>query len=175
MPHTIRTDRLLLRPPAPRDGAPFARVVNDWEVTVSTGTWPYPVTPEYARFRFAQAARADPRTDRLFLICAGGAVVGSIGLHRRRGDVFGLGYWIGKAWWGRGLTTEAARAVCRHGFGVMRAGRIAADVFQDNPASVRVLEKLGFVRAADPGPGWSATRGASFPRHAYVADRTALR
>ena len=175
MPHTIRTERLLLRPPVLRDARGYAAVMNDRAVTVSTGTWPYPVSEAYARFRIREAMKADRGTDALWMIVSAGRVVGSLILSRRRGPEHGVGYSIGRAWWGQGLATEATRAACRHAFRAGRAERLWADVFQDNPGSIRVLEKLGFVRAADPGPGWSATRSANFPRHAYTLTRGGLR
>lgn len=57
-----------------------------------------------------------------------------------------LGYWIGKPYWNRGYATEAARAVLRYGFEVLRLNRIHAFHFARNPASGRVLEKIGMSR-----------------------------
>jgi RimJ/RimL family protein N-acetyltransferase len=50
---------------------------------------------------------------------------------------------------GRGLATEAARAVLAHAFGALALPRVHADVDAPNAASVRVLEKLGMVRAGE--------------------------
>ena len=174
MPHTIRTERLLLRRPVPRDARAAARVLNDWAVVKETESWGYPVSEARTRWRFAQHAARPQTEDAFFVMVAGGAFIGTIGLHRRRGRTFGLGYMIGRAYWGRGYVSEAARAVCRFGFDVMEAEVIEADVFQDNAASARVLLKCGFRQVADPGPGWSATRGGNFPRHAFELTRTDL-
>jgi RimJ/RimL family protein N-acetyltransferase len=54
-----------------------------------------------------------------------------------------LGYWIGKPYWNRGYATEAARAVLRYGFEVLGLNRVWAHHFARNPASGRVLEKIG--------------------------------
>lgn len=54
-----------------------------------------------------------------------------------------LGYRLGRDAWGRGLATEGARAVVRHGFATTEAPRIAADTMAVNAASRRVLEKVG--------------------------------
>jgi ribosomal-protein-alanine N-acetyltransferase len=54
-----------------------------------------------------------------------------------------LGYWIGAPYWGRGYATEASRAVVRWGFEGLGLRRIHASHFPRNPASGRVLEKLG--------------------------------
>jgi RimJ/RimL family protein N-acetyltransferase len=58
-----------------------------------------------------------------------------------------LGYWIGPRHWGRGLGTEAVGAVVGYAFRTHPADRVGAGVFGDNPASRRVLEKLGFAPA----------------------------
>ena len=54
-----------------------------------------------------------------------------------------LGYWIGKPYWGCGYATEAAKAVVAYGFEVLKLNRIHARRFKRNPASGRVLEKIG--------------------------------
>ena len=174
MPHTIRTDRLLLRPPTPRDAVPAARALDDWGVVKETESWGYPVSAPRTRWRFAQYARQPLSEAAFFVMLAGPNLIGTVGLHRRVGRTYGLGYMIGRAWWGRGYVTEAARAVCRFGFAVMRAERIQADVFQDNPASSAVLRRVGFRFTGDPGPGWSATREGHFPRYEYELTRTDL-
>ena len=57
-----------------------------------------------------------------------------------------LGYWIGKSYWSRGYCTEAARAVVAYGFDQLRLNRIDAHHFVRNPASGRVLRKIGMIR-----------------------------
>jgi len=54
-----------------------------------------------------------------------------------------LGYWIGKPFWGRGYATEAAAAVLRFGFETLQLNRIHAAFMEHNPASGRVMEKIG--------------------------------
>ena len=73
-----------------------------------------------------------------------GALVGAIGLRMERAhDRAELGYWIGVPYWGHGYATEAARAVVRYGFETEGLNRIFAFHFVSNPASGRVLEKIG--------------------------------
>ena len=71
-------------------------------------------------------------------------LIGSIGLDldlpNERGQ---LGYWIGLPYWNKGYCTEAARAVVAYGFNVIRLHRIFAPHFKSNPASGRVLQKIG--------------------------------
>lgn len=175
MPHTIRTDRLLLRPPQLRDARAFARTLGDPEVTAPTKLWPYPLTADFAVFMLRQAQAMVPRVDHTFLVFEAGRYVGSCGIHQRQDDVYAVGYMIGRDHWGRGIATEALRAVCAFGFRTCRARRIIADVFKDNPASIRVLEKMGMRCIGDIGPGWSTTRQANFPRWGYAMTRTEFR
>ncbi|HET9948093.1 MAG TPA: GNAT family N-acetyltransferase, partial [Longimicrobiales bacterium] len=71
-------------------------------------------------------------------------LVGAIGMRvsakHRRGE---LGYWIGVPYWGRGYATEAAAALVRFGFDALGLNRIQARHMTRNPASGRVLEKIG--------------------------------
>jgi RimJ/RimL family protein N-acetyltransferase len=69
-------------------------------------------------------------------------------LDEARGE-WELAYGFRRDRWGRGYATEAGEACVRYGFEVLGAERIVADVDPENPASVRVLEKLGFRRAGE--------------------------
>ena len=55
-----------------------------------------------------------------------------------------IGYWLGHRWWGRGVATAAVRLIVAYAFGQLGLRRVYAEVFGNNPASVRVLEKAGF-------------------------------
>ncbi len=83
-----------------------------------------------------------------FAIEVDGAAVGGIGLrlgedvHRRTAEI---GYWLGEAYWGRGIVTEAVGALTRWGVEAFDLVRVDAHVFAPNVASARVLEKNGYV------------------------------
>jgi ribosomal-protein-alanine N-acetyltransferase len=83
-----------------------------------------------------------------FCIEIDGAAVGGIGIHVGQ-DVHRhtatLGYWLGEKFWGRGIVTEAVAALSDFWFENFPLRRISAEVFANNPASARVLEKAGFV------------------------------
>ncbi len=70
-------------------------------------------------------------------------LVGGIGLEQRDAGVE-LGYWIARAYWGLGFATEAGRAIVDIADKALRLPRLVAGHFADNPASARVLRKLGF-------------------------------
>ena len=56
-----------------------------------------------------------------------------------------LGYWLAEPYWGKGIATEAVRAMTEWGFAHLDINRIFAYVFGWNPASARVLEKAGYL------------------------------
>ena len=73
-------------------------------------------------------------------------VIGCVGLHKinwknKNGEV---GYWLGKKYWGKGLTSEAVSLMLRFAFKILKLHRVYAVVFEKNIASRRVLEKNGF-------------------------------
>ena len=73
-------------------------------------------------------------------------VVGSIGLGLVPSfNLAELGYWVGKPYWGKGYATEAARAVVQFGFEKLSLHRIQATHFGNNPASGRVMQKVGML------------------------------
>ena len=70
-----------------------------------------------------------------------GAHLGGCGVHPARNAEFG--YWLGRPFWGQGYATEAACRLLRFAFGELDTDVLRASWFHDNPASGRVLEKLG--------------------------------
>lgn len=109
-------------------------------------SFPYPYTPADAERWVLLRVAERPITS--FAIDVDGAAVGGIGIHPRD-DVYRrsaeIGYWLGEPFWGRGIMTEAVRAVVEYGFSTFDICRIQAEVFEWNPASMRVLERVGFV------------------------------
>jgi len=76
-----------------------------------------------------------------------GELIGSIGLViERRFDCAELGYWIAKANRNEGYCTEAAHAIVTYGFDVLGLNRIYSSHLSRNPASGRVMQKLGMTR-----------------------------
>jgi len=75
-----------------------------------------------------------------------GELVGAIGLRFiPRFERAELGYWIGRPYWKNGYCTEAGRAVLQYGFTVLKLNRIHASHFTRNPASGRVMQKMGMA------------------------------
>ncbi|MGE5800096.1 MAG: GNAT family N-acetyltransferase [Syntrophaceae bacterium] len=107
--------------------------------------FPHPYTPADGEQWIRQATDATPETH--FAIAIGGEAVGGIGLDLQC-DVFRrsaeIGIWLGEAYWGRGIATEAVRALTEYGLTQFDLCRIFAGVFEWNPASMRLLEKAGY-------------------------------
>jgi RimJ/RimL family protein N-acetyltransferase len=154
-----RTERLLLRPGWAEDAPALAAAIADEMIVrnLATAPWPYSL-------RDAEAFLAQPRDPILpsFLILARtlGAprLVGSCGLGRRPSGAVELGYWISRPYWGNGYATEAGRAL----IGIARVlefNQLEGSHFLDNPASGRVLEKLGFEPLGITAPRMSCARG----------------
>ncbi len=75
----------------------------------------------------------------------GGEMCGMAGIFQRSPDSeWEIGYWIAKPFWGRGLATEAGQALVDYARNELAAPAVTAGHYDDNPASGRVLEKLGF-------------------------------
>jgi GNAT superfamily N-acetyltransferase len=93
-------------------------------------------------------------------------LVGGCGLQRRRSGAVELGFWVARRHWGRGIATEAAAAVIEIAR-ALRLPAIEAAHFVDNPASGRVLEKLGFESRRVVAPRLCCARGEQVPARLY--------
>jgi RimJ/RimL family protein N-acetyltransferase len=155
-----RTDRLLLRPGWAEDAPALARAIADEQIVrnLATAPWPYAL-------KDAEAFLASPRDPVMpsFLITerTNGAprIVGSCGLGRRPSGAVELGYWIARPHWGQGFATEAGKALIDIAR-TLKLSRLEGSHFVDNPASGRVLEKLGFVPTGLSAARYSCARGA---------------
>jgi len=128
------------------DAPSLARHANNRKVWINLrDVFPHPYALEDA-VEFIERAGTSERTV-TFAVDVGGAAVGTIGLVLRE-DVdrvsAELGYWIGEEFWGRGIMSEAVKAVTGYGITHHRLTRVYACTFDWNPASARVLEKAGF-------------------------------
>jgi RimJ/RimL family protein N-acetyltransferase len=157
------TPRLLLRPGFPEDAPALARAIGDEAIVRNLAVVPWPYT-----VRDAEAFLASPRDPVLpsFLIFerTDGAplLIGSCGLGRRPSGAVELGYWIARASWGRGFATEAGGAL----IDIARAlglPQLEASHFVDNPASARVLDKLGFESTGIVAPRMNCARREEVP------------
>ena len=160
-----RSERLLLRPPWPEDWNIVLGGIADEGVVRNLARAPWPYNAEDAR-KFVQLP-IDPMYPRFLITRArDAALVGCIGIDAMEGGEVELGYWIARPFWGQGFASEAGRAV----LAIARAlghRQIVASHFLDNPASGKVLAKLGFKPTGRVVERHSCGRGAKAPTAEY--------
>jgi [ribosomal protein S5]-alanine N-acetyltransferase len=143
----LLTDRLTLRPYEFSDIPALMPLIGAREVAATTLRIPHPYTESHAR-EFIAATQEDFSSSnelRLAIVVReSDALCGGVGLRiepdHRRAE---LGYWIGVPYWGNGYATEAASAMVKYGFETLKLQRIFASHVIHNPASGRILRKIG--------------------------------
>lgn len=149
-PPIIETKRLRLRPFVLDDAPVLQCLAGERAIADTTLRIPHPYPDGAAEDFIRRAADKFAAGEGLNLAVSmreTGELIGSVGLAFRRDDANAeMGYWIATHAWGRGYATEAALALLRHGFEVLDLHRIYAHHFARNPASGRVLEKIGMKR-----------------------------
>jgi len=164
----IVTERLRLRPAGLADIEGLHALASDYEVVRQTETWPWP--PDRA-FTAKRARPLDPAVGIAGPVFAGDEIVGMMGVHDfGAGAGAEMGYMFAQPHWGKGYATEIGRALIARAFADYDWPAISACVFTDNPASGRVLEKLGFVEGA-PCRGACAARGCALDTRTFRLDR----
>lgn len=147
---TLETVRLRLRPLGLTDAPEIQRLAGDFAVADTTLSIPHPYQDGVAEEWIGSlAGELEAGRQVVFAITdrETGALIGAVGLvlHWDHGRAE-MEYWIGQPYWQRGYATEAAHVVLDYGFGGLGLHRIHACHFARNPASGRVLEKLGMRR-----------------------------
>lgn len=166
-----RTERLLLRPGWREDAPALCRAVADEGIVRNLAKAPWPYGLADAEAFLAREPKAHEASSLIFLRGEGAPeLVGSIGFGRTPDDELELGYWIARPHWGRGIATEAGRAVLAYARESLRLPRLVAGHFLDNPASGRVLEKLGFAATGVTRGRYSAGRDAIAPCREFALE-----
>ncbi len=142
----ITTQRLLLRAYTLADASALHHLVSAREVALNTLRIPHPYPQGEAERWIASHDEIRKQGDYPFAVVLRDSeeLVGTVGLHiKEEHDHAEIGYWIGVPYWGRGYATEAAAALLRYGFENFPIHRVWAMHFSRNPASGRVLQKIG--------------------------------
>jgi [ribosomal protein S5]-alanine N-acetyltransferase len=144
---SLQTERLVLRPYSPDDAADLIRLAGSPEVAATTLRIPHPYREQDA-VAFLAACQTDFESDRSVRFAVtlreNGTFLGGTGLRIERWQHQAeLGYWLGVPYWGQGYATECAQAAVRFGFENLKLHRIYASHLAHNPASGRVLKKIG--------------------------------
>jgi RimJ/RimL family protein N-acetyltransferase len=165
----MRSPRLTYRPLSASDAGRIAALAGDWDVARMTSRIPHPYSLIDADLwigslgddEFVRGLEND------------GELIGAVGYIAADPDQAEIGYWIGKPWWGKGFATEAATALVDHCFDDGGFKTLTCGHFIDNPASARVIAKLGFRRVGN-GAQWCEARQTEVPTVRYNRNRPLL-
>ena len=139
-----------MRPWRKTDAPSLVRHANNLNVAkYLRDRFPHPYTEKDAKIFLKHVTSTGDLTN--LAIEVGGEAVGAVGYVPGRDiERFSaeIGYWLGEEMWGRGIVTEALSLVTKYIFSELNFLRLFALPFADNPASVRVLEKTGYLREA---------------------------
>lgn len=141
--NTISTDRLTLRAPLEQDLPAIAALIGDFAVSRMLVRVPHPYTIEDAQAWFRRIGAPGAQDWQIFAIVLNGQAIGMVGFRGGSGEP-SIGYWLGKAYWGRGYMSEACEAAVAWFFNNHDNDALHSGVFEDNPGSLRIQEKLGF-------------------------------
>lgn len=163
----VETDRFDLRPLRRSDMGLIEHYGSDARVARMTTSIPHPLPPGAAE-AFVARSMADDRDEDVWAIdgtkdgCA--ELMGLIGLEKLDRDQSEVGYWVAPIYWNTGLASEALAALVA--FNPLGNSTMFASVFQDNPASARVLTHCGFNYLGD-AESFSVARDATVPTWTY--------
>ncbi len=150
---TLESNRLLMRPFSQTDANRVRELAGEYEVARYTEAVPHPYEEgEAERWIACQSEEFSRGTGATFAITLkeNGSLLGAIGLiiatnHKKAN----IGYWIGKPYWSSGYCTEAAQVVIDYAFDELSIHRIYARHMAGNPASGRVMEKIGMKKEGE--------------------------
>lgn len=143
---TLETSRLYLRPFEIWDALEVQRLAGDFRIADTTLRIPHPYEDGMAEAWIAQQSDTSLQSAEIVFAIVrkqDAALLGAIGLAGIGGGKAELGYWIGVPYWNQGYCSEAGIAILDFAFSELGLKRIIANHFRRNPASGRVLQKLG--------------------------------
>ncbi|MEX0311770.1 MAG: GNAT family N-acetyltransferase [Tateyamaria sp.] len=165
--NVIETERFVLRPPRKSDMGLIEMYTSDLRVARNTQSIPHPVPPGMTE-AFVARAMADQRDEDVWIMdglkTGGAEVMGLISLTRMDRNQSEVDYWVAPHYWNTGLASDAVQALVEAN--PMGNATMFASVFQDNPASARVLTHCGFEYLGD-AEGFSVARDATVPTWTY--------
>lgn len=147
MTNVMVTKRLTLRQLELHDAESIERLAGEKEVADTTLSMPHPYplgsAATFIKVRHEAAARGDGYSFAVTLT-EDGTFLGVVGLHVNRiHNMAELAYWIGKPYWRSGYCTEAAARIIQFAFDKLELNRVYAAAMTRNPASYKVMEKIG--------------------------------
>ena len=161
------TDRLMMRRAQPADVDAFHALVSHFDVVRMTSSWPWPSDPAFTKSR---CVPCDPAMGMAGPVFHQRQLVGAMGVLCRDESGPELGYMFAPDHWSKGFASEMAAKLIAHVWARYDWDVIGATAFEDNPASVRVLSKLGFVET-EPTTGRCRARNGDFPLRSFTLSR----
>lgn len=162
----MRSPRLTYRELRLSDAARITALAGDWDVARMTARIPYPYSLTQAH-EWISSIEPD---EVIRVVELDRELIGAVGYNPVADGSIEFGYWIGRPWWGRGYASEAAEALVRHCFDHVGIARLSCCHFVDNPASQRIITKLGF-KMVGPCEAWCEARGRSVATLRYIKKR----
>jgi len=147
---TLQTERLLLRPFTMEDAKDVQRLAGEKAVSDTALNIPYPYEDGIAENWIKGHKQNFVLNKELVLAITDKEkkhLIGAIGIIINKGNDNGaLGYWIGVPFWNKGYCTEAGKAIVEYAFNTLKLHRIHASYFPSNPASGKVMLKIGMKK-----------------------------
>ena len=147
MDRIIETERLRLRPLRDDDARDIALLINTYDIAKNLARVPFPYALADAEefLRWLKTCKGQSRFSAICLRSSGDGLQGIISYewNETKQDVE-MGYWLVKDQWGKGLMSEAAKAMVSHAFEVAGVNDMMSCYFNENPASGKVLRRVGF-------------------------------
>ena len=142
----LETPRLVLRPPEYSDVPAIANFLSDYDVAKNLANVPHPFGVSDARAYVTRAHERRALGEGFCFAILDAESEWFLGCCRLSltGGRYTISYWLGKGYWNRGYMSEAAKRLLGFAFRDLKADQVWASWLADNPASGRVLEKLGF-------------------------------
>lgn len=163
----VETEQFDLRPLRKSDVGLIAHYCEDVRVASMTSNIPHPYPPGAAE-AFVKRAMADDRDNDVWAMdgtkTGGAEVMGLISLQRMDRNQSEVGYWVAPIYWNTGLASKAVAALVTAN--PLANATMFASVFQDNPASARVLTHCGFNYLGD-AESFSVARDTTVPTWTY--------
>jgi len=165
--HTICTPRLTLRRMTAADAPRVCEIQSNWNVTRMLRMASFPPTLDGLDDWLAlHEGEWLSGTAYRFAVIVEERVIGCADADEISSDAGELGYWLDEHYWGRGLASEAAQAVLNFAFETVGLRRMSSGHAADNPASGRILTKLGFRWIRDTTL-WSRSRREPIVQRQY--------
>jgi RimJ/RimL family protein N-acetyltransferase len=147
----LQTKRLILRPFVLDDAISVKRLAGDHAIADKTLNIPHPYEDGMAEQWISthqSKFEAGENINYAITLQSNEELIGAIGfvIINRKFDQAELGYWIGRPYWNNGYCTEAGQGILEYGFEDLNLNRIHAFHFKRNPASGKVMQKLGMIQ-----------------------------